>query len=151
MSKKQVLLECASALLIILFLYASLSKFLDFSTFRHDMKIQPLPASLTPLLVWVIPCAEIVIAASLIFDHTRRLGLYSSLILMGLFTIYSIAILLHLFRYVPCSCGGVIKHLTWPQHHVFNLFFTALAVGGILIQDRNLFNNNSFKTKNSFS
>jgi putative oxidoreductase len=153
MLKKQVLHECASALLITLFLYASLSKFLDFATFQKEMMNQPFPTSWAPFVVWIIPCTEIAIAVLLIFDRTRLLGLYGSFILMGLFTVYSIAILLHFFRYVPCSCGGVIKHLTWRQHLVFNLFFLALAVGGILIQRRNLlFPYVHFKTtKNSLT
>jgi putative oxidoreductase len=153
MLKKQVLIECASALLIMLFLYASLSKFLDFSAFLNEMRNQPFPTSWAPFVVWIIPCTEIAISALLIFDRTRLLGLYGSLALMGIFTLYSIAILLHLFHYVPCSCGGVIKHLTWRQHLVFNIFFLALAVGGIiLIQHRNLFSSVHFKTtKNSLT
>jgi putative oxidoreductase len=153
MLKKQVLIECASALLIILFLYASLSKFLDFSTFLNEMRNQPFPTSWAPFVVWIIPCTEIAIAVLLIFDRTRLLGLYGSLALMGVFTLYSIAILVHLFRYTPCSCGGVIKHLTWHQHLFFNIFFLALAVGGIiLIQHRNLFSSVHFKTtKNSLT
>ena len=37
------MLECASALLILLFLYASLSKFMDFQTFINENE-QPAPA-----------------------------------------------------------------------------------------------------------
>src|SRR6201999_871631 len=65
MFKRQVLLECISALLILLFVYASLSKFLDFHTFYHEMDNQPLPNSWTPFLVWFIPCMEVAISVSL--------------------------------------------------------------------------------------
>src|ERR1700761_6953488 len=111
MLKRQVLLECISALLILLFLYASLSKFMDFKTFTREMNNQPLPNSWTPFLVYFIPCTEILLSIFLIFERTRLLGFYGSLILMGLFTIYATVILLHFFGYVPCSCGGVIKRL----------------------------------------
>jgi putative oxidoreductase len=149
MFKRQVIIECISALLILLFLYASLSKFLDFKTFTGEMNNQPLPNSWTPFLVWFIPCTEIAISVALVFEYTRLLGLYASLVLMGLFTVYTIIILLHFFSYVPCSCGGVIKRLTWGQHLVFNLFFVALSVHGITLQRRKFFKS-IIITKNSF-
>ena len=150
MSKKQVSLECIAALLIILFLYASLSKFLDFKTFTGEMNNQPLPNSWTPFLIWFIPCTEIAICIALLFEYTRLLGFIVSLILMSLFTLYTITILLHFFSYVPCSCGGVIKRLTWKQHLLFNLFFVALSVIGINIQRRKQSNFLFITTKHSF-
>jgi putative oxidoreductase len=150
MFKRQVLLECASALLIILFLYASVSKFLDFKTFTGEMNNQPLPNSWTPFLVWFIPCSEILISLALIAERTRLIGFYASLVLMSLFTLYSMAILLHFFAFVPCSCGGVIKKLTWPQHLVFNLFFVALSLSGIVFQRRKYFKAIFLTTKNSY-
>ena len=149
MFKRQVLLECISALLILLFLYASVSKFLDFKTFFKEMNNQPLPNSWTPFLVWFIPCSEIFLSLALIFERTRLLGLYGSLVLMGLFTIYAILILSHVFPYVPCSCGGVIKRLTWRQHLVLNLFFVTLSVIGVIAQRKKSFHS-IVLTKNSF-
>ena len=140
MSKKQVMIECVAALLIVLFLYASLSKFLDFKTFVGEMNNQPMPNSWTPFLVWIIPCSEVAIALALLFEYTRLLGLYASLVLMALFTVYTLSILLHFFSYIPCSCGGIIKKLTWKQHLMFNLFFVALSGFGIILQ-RSKFSN----------
>jgi putative oxidoreductase len=149
MSKKQVMIECVAALLIVLFLYASLSKFLDFKTFIGEMNNQPMPNSWTPFLVWIIPCSEVAIALALLFEYTRLLGLYASLVLMTLFTLYTLFILLHFFSYIPCSCGGIIKKLTWKQHLVFNLVFVALSVFGIILQ-RSKFFTSIIITKNSF-
>ena len=143
------MLECISALLILLFLYASVSKFLDFKTFIKEMNNQPLPNSWTPFLVYFIPCSEILLSVALIFERTRLLGLYGSLVLMGLFTIYAILILVHVFSYVPCSCGGVIKRLTWRQHLILNLFFVTLSVVGVIAQRRKSFHS-IVLTKNSF-
>ncbi len=134
MSKKQVTLECICALLILLFLYASISKFLDFKTFIDEMNNQPLPNSWTPFLVWSIPLLEIAISITLLFEYTRLLGLYASLVLMVIFTIYTGIVLLHFFPYTPCSCGGVIRHLTWGQHLTLNLFYIAILVLGIILQ-----------------
>jgi len=117
-----------------LFLYASASKFLDFDRHVHDMYNQPLPHFMRPFLVWGVPFLEIAISIALIFEQSRMFGLYAALVLMGLFTLYTSTVLLHFFRYVPCSCGGVIRKLNWSQHMVFNLFFVGLALTGIILQ-----------------
>ena len=120
--------------MILLFLYASLSKWLDFKLFIGEMNNQPLPNWMTPYLVWSIPSIEVLIALLLIFEKTRLPALYASLTLMLVFTIYTIVILLHAFKYIPCSCGGVIRKLTWPQHLVFNLFFVVISLAAILLK-----------------
>lgn len=134
MVRRQLVLELIACLLIMLFLYASISKFLDFDRHVHDMYNQPLPHFMRPFLVWGVPFLEIAISIALIFERSRLAGFYSSLVLMGLFTLYTSTVLLHFFRYVPCSCGGVIRKLSWSQHMVFNLFFVGLALTGIILQ-----------------
>lgn len=131
--KKQSFLWICCALLILLLLYASASKLAHPGALRHDMYNQPFPHWLASILLWAVPLSEIVISLCLIPDSTRKYGLWGALVLMSLFTLYAAAILLHLFPYVPCSCGGVIRNLTWGQHIVFNLFFVAIAITGILL------------------
>jgi putative oxidoreductase len=134
--KRKIIIEIISSLLILLFLYASVSKWLAFKTFIGDMNNQPFPNWMTPYLVVIIPVAEVLIAMGLIFEKTRVPALYASFVLMMAFTIYTVTVLLHAFRYVPCSCGGVIKKLTWPQHLFFNLFFVAISLLGIWLKKR---------------
>jgi putative oxidoreductase len=134
--RRKIIIEIISSLLILLFLYASVSKWLAFKSFVGDMNNQPFPNWMTPWLVWGIPSIEVLIVLLLIFDRTRLSGLYASLALMLAFTIYTAAVLLHSFKYVPCSCGGVIRKLTWPQHLVFNLFFVVISVVGIILIKR---------------
>jgi putative oxidoreductase len=100
------------------------------------MNNQPFPNWMTPFLVWSIPIIEVVISVGLIFEKTRVRAFYASLFLMSAFTIYTIAILLHSFDYIPCSCGGVIRKLTWPQHLFFNLFFVGISFLGIFLKKR---------------
>jgi putative oxidoreductase len=134
--KRKIIIEIISSLLILLFLYASFSKWLAFKVFIGDMNNQPFPNWITPLLVWSIPILEVLIAVGLIFEKTRVPALYASFVLMLAFTIYTVAILLHAFKYVPCSCGGVIRKLTWPQHLFFNLFFVGISILGIMLKKR---------------
>jgi putative oxidoreductase len=134
--KRKIIIEIISSLLILLFLYASVSKWLAFRTFIGEMNNQPFPNWMTPFIVWSIPFIEVLIAIGLIFEKTRVQSFYASLILMLAFTIYTVAILLHAFKYIPCSCGGVIRKLTWPQHLFFNLFFVGISILGIILKKR---------------
>ena len=134
--KRKIIIEIISSLLILLFLYASVSKWLAFRTFIGEMNNQPFPNWMTPFLVWSIPFIEVLIAVGLIFEKTRVQSFYASLMLMLAFTIYTVAILLHAFKYIPCSCGGVIRKLTWPQHLFFNLFFVGISILGIILKKR---------------
>lgn len=130
--KKQTLLRACCALIIFLFLYASVSKLAHFRLFLHDMYNQPFPYWFASFLIGFIPLSEIVISALLIFDRTRRAGLWGSLGLMSLFTVYTGAVLLNFFgKAYPCSCGGVIRKLTWNQHLILNLAFIGIALTGI--------------------
>ncbi|WP_207514871.1 MauE/DoxX family redox-associated membrane protein [Longitalea luteola] len=134
--KRKIIIEIISSLLILLFLYASVSKWLDFKLFIGEMNNQPFPNWMTPFLVWSIPFIEVIIALGLIFERTRVPALYASFVLMSAFTVYTVAILFHAFRYIPCSCGGVIRSLTWPQHLFFNLFFVGISLWGIILKKR---------------
>ncbi|MFI8378863.1 MauE/DoxX family redox-associated membrane protein [Leeuwenhoekiella sp. NPDC079379] len=69
------------------------------------------------------------LAALLLVSKTRRLGLLGSAVLMSVFTVYIAGMMLFIPE-LPCSCGGIINDLTWSQHLLFNLVFTALAIYG---------------------
>jgi putative oxidoreductase len=128
MRNKKLITEIAVLLLVFLFLYTGVSKFVDFKGFTYDLNNQPFPNGLTPVLRWIIPLTEIAIVILLLFEKSRLAGLYASAVLMSMFTLYTALVLLHVFEYVPCSCGGVIKQLTWPQHLVFNIFFVVISL-----------------------
>ena len=140
--KTNILLVCCF-LLVLLFVYTGASKLLDTDRFLSELNNQPIPRILIPYLAWVIPAIEIFFAVLLIADRTRLMGLAGSFVLMALFTGYTGLVLSRVFNRVPCSCGGVIRQLTWPQHLVFNLFFTGLALTGYLIQNQHRKNTGS--------
>ena len=131
---RKIMVEVICSLLVLLFLYTSLSKWLDFKTFAGDINNQPFPNWMTPWLVWIVPVTEVLTVLALLFEKTRTTGLWASFVIMTLFTIYTALVLLRVFHRIPCSCGGVIKYLTWKQHLVFNLFFTSISIAGILLR-----------------
>ena len=130
--KKETTIQIICTLLVFLFVYAAVSKLANFTGFRADMKNQPLPHFAKSILVWAVPATELTITALLIFDKTRLAGLYASLVLMVAFTFYTAVVLMHFFEYIPCSCGGIIKNLSWGQHLVLNLFFVLISLIAIL-------------------
>lgn len=134
--KSSILYPILICLLVFLFLYTGIAKMLDMDLFRHDMNNQVFPKKLVPVLVYFIPGIEIVTAALLCFDRTRFAGLLLSFVMMIAFTIYTALVLTRVFHRIPCSCGGVVRSLTWPQHLAFNLFFTATAFVAIMLFTR---------------
>jgi putative oxidoreductase len=132
--KKETIAEICSGLIVLLFLYASLSKFTDFATFIREMHNQPFPRWVTDIFIWTIPFLEIIIASALLYWKTRLIGFISAFALMSLFTLYASLVLLNAFKYVPCSCGGIIKLLKWPAHLVLNIVYTGIAATGWINQ-----------------
>ncbi len=56
---------------------------------------------------------------------------------MAMFTGYIIIILNYAER-IPCSCGGILNKMGWHDHLIFNIFFTALGVTGVLLYSYNM-------------
>lgn len=137
--KKKVLLELTASLLVLLFVYASLSQLLAFKTFTGDLNNQPFSNDLTPWLRWIIPASMLLTAAGLLFERTRLRAFQASFVLLSVFTVYIALILLNVFDYIPCSCSGVVKSFTWTQQLLMNLCFLAISLTGILAQKNKLF------------
>ena len=118
-------------LFILLFTYAAASKLLDFDKFRSQLYLQPFPHSLSDLLLYLIPVTELLLALLLCFHRSRFAGLVWSTILMALFTGYISYLLLAYQGNLPCSCGGILEHMSWTAHLAFNWTFVLAGVTGI--------------------
>jgi hypothetical protein len=129
---KPVLMDIISALLILLFVYAASSKLFDYTQFKMQLERSPIIASYAGIIAWLIPTVELTIAAALTVKNIRLYGLYASLFLLFIFTFYIGGMLLSGIH-LPCSCGGIIQGFGWGQHLLFNLFFMALSVIGIIL------------------
>ncbi|NRF41121.1 MauE/DoxX family redox-associated membrane protein [Pedobacter foliorum] len=132
---RQSLIDVICYCFILLFLYAAAAKLLDYRKFELQISKSPILTDFAGVLAWLVPVAEILIAILLLISKTTSLGLFAALGLMSLFTAYIIAIL-NFSENIPCSCGGVLAHMSWKQHLVFNVAFVALAVTGILMQPK---------------
>lgn len=138
---QNVLLELISLLYILLFVYAAVSKLLDFENFQVQLGQSPLLSAFAGWFSWGIPALELIIALLLILRRFLLVALLAAYSLMVLFTSY-IYILLHYSSFIPCSCGGVIQKLSWSQHIIFNVCFIVLAgIAVVLLPDSRTLNN----------
>ncbi len=112
--------ELIASLLILLYVYTAISKFSDLEKFRIAIASSKVLRDYASFIAWLIPSVEIIISTLLIFPRTKFAGLFSSLVLMSVFTIY-ISYMLITASQLPCSCGGVISGMTWTQHLIFNV------------------------------
>jgi len=134
--KKETFIDVAAYALVILFVYASINKLIAYDFFLSDLKRSPLLSPYALLLSVLVPCVELVLAGLLVFCKTRYTGFIGSAILMGLFTFY-VWYVLSFTKERPCSCGGIIRNLSWQNHLLFNTAFLLIAFTGILFYNRN--------------
>lgn len=133
--KKQAISEILAVLLIFMFLYASFSKYFDWSGFQRAMFNQPFSHGFAWVTIIGVPPIEI-LTSILLFKKRRLAGFLLSFLLMLIFTGYIALILLNFYPKVPCSCGGVISSLTWAQHLIFNIFFLLVSFLGWLLEQQ---------------
>ena len=80
--------QVTSYLYILLFVYASLSKLLDFENFRVQLAQSPLLSAYAGLIAPSVILVELFIVLLLFLRKTRLIGLYGSFFLMVAFTVY---------------------------------------------------------------
>ena len=133
--KKLNLLDMLIFLFVVLFLYAAVSKLLDYELFEAQIGKSPLIISYASWMAWLIPTLEIVIAFLLLIPRTQVIGLFAFFSLMLMFTLY-ILFILNFSPYVPCSCGGILSNMGWTEHLIFNIAFTILPVFALILHTR---------------
>jgi uncharacterized membrane protein YphA (DoxX/SURF4 family) len=125
--KNFTLLDVIIFLYELLFVYAAVSKLMDFEVFQAQIGKSPIIEHHSMWISWVVPALELIICILLLLQKTQLVALFMSFSLMTLFTVYIIFIL-KFSPYVPCSCGGILNDLGWAEHVIFNAFFIALAL-----------------------
>jgi uncharacterized membrane protein len=125
-SSKKSIVETITALIVFLFMYTALSKFIDHAIFVEVLGKSPLLGYFKNVVSIAIPIIEIILVVLLTMPPTRLKGLWGSLALLSAFTLYLIYMVVFTPK-LPCSCGGVLSQMTWVQHIFFNLAFIGMA------------------------
>jgi hypothetical protein len=128
---KRYFAELISGILIVLFAYAAIMKMADMEQFKFSLRHIPLIKPGADMIAWMLPLTELFIVLLLFFERTRVWGLKASLIVLTAFTLF-LAYMILFVRELPCSCGGLISSMNWQQHVVFNLFFVAINLFGLI-------------------
>ncbi|MBY0482183.1 MAG: hypothetical protein K2Q21_12560 [Chitinophagaceae bacterium] len=122
-------------MLILLMLYAGLSKLLIEQSFATQLAQSPLiPGPIVPWLAYVLPLGEILVAVMLVTEKFKQFGLHLSFLLMLFFTCYLFTLTI-LYHNLPCSCGGILGKMNYTTHIIFNIFYTLIALAGILLEN----------------
>jgi uncharacterized membrane protein YphA (DoxX/SURF4 family) len=132
---KKIALEIICLLYIVLFVYAAVSKLLDFENFQVQLGQSPLLSAFAGWIAFIVPISELIIAALLVFPRYRLLAMYMAFSLMIMFTAY-IIIILNFSPFVPCSCGGILEKLGWKEHLIFNIAFCLSGIAALLMLRR---------------
>lgn len=114
-------------LLIFLFTYTGITKLVDHSIFKSSILQSPIISNYATVISWLIPMIELLIVVMLLLQQYRNMGLLLSLLLIIIFTAY-IGYMILFIPNLPCSCGGVLKELSWSNHLLFNSFFILIIL-----------------------
>lgn len=134
--RKQWTAEIISSFFILLFCYTAFSKLSEIDTFKIVLNqifysfFGQKNNTGADIVAWSVPLSELAIVLLLFFKTTRLIGLYASLVLMMIFTLFIGTIIL-LVSNLPCNCGGVISRLGWKEHLGFNAIIIAMALWAI--------------------
>lgn len=126
--KRRLFVEMACGLLVLLFSYTAFSKLVDFNTFKTTLKMSPLIGDANTYIAWLLPTVECIIVGLLLIPKFQYVGLYCSLILLVILTIYLLIMIIFYSKELPCTCGGVISFMSWKQHLLFNLLVITLTI-----------------------
>ena len=119
--------------LILLWAYAAFSKIFDFENFKKAMRIQVFPEWMGKILVYFLPLSELSMIGLLLIPKTVLIGMYTSLFMMLLFTLYVGGAIFKIYERTPCACGGLFARLTWTKHFKLNIALTLIILIGVVL------------------
>lgn len=129
---KAIIIDAICWLYILLFVYAAVSKLIDYEHFTIEIAKSPLLGALANIVPISVIAVELFASVLLLLNKYRFWGLAIAFALMVSFTIY-IVIILNWSSFIPCSCGGILSDLGWWEHLAFNLIFLLLAAAALAI------------------
>jgi hypothetical protein len=115
-----------------LYMFTGHNKLVNMETFVKGNKHIPVLGQYAEFIGWGIPLLEILLAIVLVYPWRKmqRWALWTSTLLMGIFTLY-IALMLLFAEKRLCHCGGVIEEMGWHTHLIFNAVWVGLGMWAI--------------------
>lgn len=125
--------------LICIFLYTTYHKIIDMERFEEDLFRSKLLSNFAIYIKYLIPMSEICVIMLLFIDKYIVIGLYLSLFLLSIFTIY-LFFLDHLSLFYGCSCGGVFNTMNYSEHIFINICLILSNILGIFLYQKKYYN-----------
>jgi len=142
---QSIFIKAVSYFFILLFMYASVSKMLDFENFQVQIAQSPLLSAYAGSISYSVIISELIIALLLCIRKSRLLGLLASFGIMIAFTVY-IYLILYYSEFVPCSCGGILENMGWITHLIFNIITVILAGSAIILSSNSIKNSEMIRS-----
>lgn len=138
--KGKTVIEVIASLLIVLFLYATISQVVFHNTFRAQLTRALPDRSLAIIISYTLPVMHLLLSFLLWRPATRLTGLCFSLAAISCFTIYLI-IMLPTGYWQLCRCGETFPTGTLGTNILVNLVIILLTGAAIILAGR--YRNNS--------
>jgi methylamine utilization protein MauE len=126
----KILIRLIAVSLAVLFFYAAVGKLDDYTIFYLQLQKFPVSIPVIQQHPWLVPVTELGMAGLLLIPSFRVKGLFSSLFLLSVYTIYLTCMLDNKYN-LPCDCGEVLQSLSLRSHIIFNfvcVFITGVAI-----------------------
>lgn len=123
---KNVIIKFSTYSLSVVFIMVGMSKLMGHGDFVKTLGESPIVKHFVPLIAYPLPVIEVLVGLALLIPVSRRYAMLASLVMMVVFTLYNIY-LVKFAPYVPCSCGGIFKDMSWTSHLYINTLLTILA------------------------
>lgn len=131
----KALVKLIAIVLAVLFAIAAVDKLEHYPKFH--LQLQRFPVSLSVLYsqAWLIPVTELITAVLLLVPMTRVKGLFASLFLLSLYTLY-LVIMLETRFYCTCNCGEPFQSLSLKVHIILTLASVFVTGVGVVLSGR---------------
>lgn len=125
-----------SGIIIFIFIYSSIDKLLHTDSFSASLAQSLfIPQQWKTAVLWGTILMELVVPLLFIFRNSREVGFLLS---FGIFMLFSgyVFLMMNYSPFLPCSCGGFMERLSWPQHLFLNIVLTIVALLGFLNEEK---------------
>lgn len=129
---QEFVLQVLTFALLCLWIYVGSKKVYTYSEFRASIIRQPFADQYEIMLSYILPAVELATGVLFIFEGTKRLGFWLTLILMFVFSGYVILALRDTWGSIPCDC--ILEFpISWKAHLWVNGLITIACVIGLLL------------------
>ena len=129
---KESALQLLTFVFICLWIYVGSKKVFTYADYRSSMIKQPFDDQYEIVLSYILPVAELAIGMLFIFERTKTLGLWLTILLMLIFSVYVTLALLNIWGSIPCDC--ILEFtISWKAHLWINGIITLASIAGLLL------------------